>query len=209
MRKAWRHLQRLIHLNQIYRSATSELSISSISFFIVVQVPDLTNSPSPFSISLLPLSLRLMPFAGTHPRILVGHQKRPPGDPQAALGLSVGCFMGAGYGLFVGFGTLRPLGRNTALVMPDLSATPFAYDGSLAGAFCGATLGAGFASAVAVHLGYSWSILADLLPSRDVAVRRAPGGMLAAWLRRRMPALTRPAVRAAVDVPCPSSDARP
>lgn len=118
------------------------------------------------------------------------------------MGVSVGCFMGAGYGLFVGFGNLMPLGKHTALVYPDFSARPFAYDGSLAGAFCGATLSAGFASAVGMHLGYSWSILGDLLPSRDVATRRisgiqrTPGDRLIAWLRRRASGVTPPAARA-------------
>lgn len=160
----------------------------------------------------LPLpSTAAMSTMPSHPRILVGHQKRPPGDPQAALGLSVGCFVGTGYGLFVGFGSLRPFGRNSALVTPDLSATPFAYDGTLTGAFCGATLGAGFASAVAMHVGYRWSILADLLPSRDVAQRhhRAPQQLILAWLRRRLSTVTRQAARASEVVLCPRTAASP
>lgn len=133
------------------------------------------------------------------PRILVGHSKRPPGDPQAGMGLSVGCFMGAGYGLFVGFGNLRSLGKNTALVSPDFSARPFAYDGSLAGAFCGASLGAGFASAIGIHLGFTWSILGDLLPARDVASsHRLPSDRMFAWMRNRINRITPPTVRAAV-----------
>ena len=44
------------------------------------------------------------------------------------------------------------------------------------------------ASAVGMHLEFSWSILRDLLPSRDVATRRAThtqrtAGRLVAWLR--------------------------
>lgn len=73
----------------------------------------------------------------------------------SAAGISVGCFIGTGYGLAVGVGRIRSLGSQTALVTP--SATPFAHDGALTGAFCGVMVGAGFGSAVALHLGYTYS----------------------------------------------------
>lgn len=95
-------------------------------------------------------------------KVLVGRRGRA--EPQAAVGASVGCFAGAGYGLAVGFGRVRAVGGAFSLVRPG--AAPFAHDGAVAGAFCGVFVGAGFAAAVAVHLGYSWRILADLLPAR-------------------------------------------
>lgn len=87
--------------------------------------------------------------------------------PQAALGLSIGCFAGAGYGLSVGIGALRPVGQKAAVVTPSTSAKPFAHDGPLVGAFCGVFAGAGFASAIAMHLGYHGSLLAALFPPHD------------------------------------------
>lgn len=86
---------------------------------------------------------------------LRAHTTHQPGLPQIGTGLSVGCFAGGGYGLAVGVGRLRPIGQNSAIVTPSLSA-PFAHNGALVGAFCGVVAGGGFASAVAVHIGYRW-----------------------------------------------------
>lgn len=89
--------------------------------------------------------------------------KRPQRSalPRGGAGLSIGCFAGAGYGLFVGIGHLRPIGRRMTIVTPSISAAPFAHEGALTGAFCGVLAGAGFASSVSLHLGYHWEIFTN------------------------------------------------
>lgn len=84
-------------------------------------------------------------------------------SPQAGVGVSVGCFAGAGYGLTVGFGSIVATtpNNNNALVVPSLKAQAFAHDGALVGAFCGVVLGGGVASGIGAHFGFRWTNLFD------------------------------------------------
>lgn len=78
-----------------------------------------------------------------------------PSLPHAGVGVSVGCFAGAGYGLAVGVGQVHTVTRKSALIQPSLAA-PFAHEGAMVGAFCGVLAGGGFGAAVALHIGYQW-----------------------------------------------------
>lgn len=98
--------------------------------------------------------------------------KKPTAKPRAAAGLSIGCFAGAGYGLAVGIGHMRPFGRKSAVVTPSLSSTPFAHDGTIVGAFCGVMVGVGFASAVAFHIGYEWTLFRKQSAAGVAALQR-------------------------------------
>ncbi|KAK4533100.1 hypothetical protein CCYA_CCYA15G3957 [Cyanidiococcus yangmingshanensis] len=83
--------------------------------------------------------------------------------PRTGVGLSVGCFIGAGYGVCFGLGRPIRLRRNQCFVLPSLE--PFAQDGLVYGCFCGVVFGAGFGSGVARGLGFAWT-LKDLLNFR-------------------------------------------
>lgn len=91
-----------------------------------------------------------------------------PIDPQVGVGISIGCFIGASHGLTVGIGRLSPLTRDVSLVIPTPSQTPFAYNGTIIGAFCGVSAGAGLFSSIAVHLGFRWRVLSDILVRREL-----------------------------------------
>lgn len=109
-------------------------------------------------------------------------------SPYAAAGVSIGCFAGAGYGLAVGIGNLRLVGRKNAVVLPSLSPVPFAHDGAILGAFCGVMCGVGFASTVAVHIGYQWqTVFARKKNVADLARQRIGVSMQQAfgWVRAR------------------------
>ncbi|EME32725.1 hypothetical protein Gasu2_22500 [Galdieria sulphuraria] len=76
--------------------------------------------------------------------------------PHLGLGVTVGCFMGGGYGLAIGFGTLKCLRRTQCVVVPSTS--PFVHSGYLSGAFCGIGFGSGFGAGIARGIGYAWSL---------------------------------------------------
>lgn len=99
----------------------------------------------------------------------------------AAVGVSAGCFAGAGYGIVVGLGTVRR-SRAGAVVMPSM--TPFAHDGALAGAFCGVTAGGGAGGMIAHGLSLHVTL-------------RLPTKLL--WLARRSPQLALPRAADAFD----------
>lgn len=118
----------------------------------------------------------------------------------AGVGVSAGCFAGAGYGLVIGLGRVTQT-RAGALVTP--STRPFAHDGALAGAFCGVAFGAAagsmlaqgptFRTKIQVHPNL-WYISADAarrrIPTAIAAiVRRAPEQVwrLTSWLLRTRP----------------------
>ncbi|KAI0563199.1 hypothetical protein FGB62_44g126 [Gracilaria domingensis] len=123
--------------------------------------------------------------------------KKPTVRPRIAAGASIGCFAGVGYGLAVGVGRMRSVGRNTAVVTPSLSPAPFAHDGAIMGAFCGVMVGAGFASAIAFHIGYEWKVFqkraadhAELMRRRTVRCMQ----VLGCWLQQRRNILERRAI---------------
>lgn len=93
-------------------------------------------------------------------RVEIGGERAK--GPRAGLGVCAGCFIGAGYGLAVGFGRLTPAGGGRALVRPTFDLTPFAHDGSLAGAFCGIAVGVGFGTMLAAGIGYQWDCIPEL-----------------------------------------------
>lgn len=107
-------------------------------------------------------------------------------DPKVGVGVSIGCFIGAGHGLTVGIGTLRPITRDVSLVFPTPSQTPFAYNGTIIGAFCGVSAGVGFFSSIAVHLGYRWRLLSDILTRREVVRNEGKGHEGFMWFAQRL-----------------------
>jgi hypothetical protein len=76
--------------------------------------------------------------------------------PHLGLGVTVGCFVGAGYGIAIGFGTLKCVRRTQCVVVPSTS--PFVHSGALSGAFCGIASGTGFGAGIARGIGYAWSL---------------------------------------------------
>lgn len=75
--------------------------------------------------------------------------------PRAGVGLSVGCFVGAGYGVCFGLGRPYRFRRQQCVVVPSLE--PFAQDGLVVGCFCGVAFGIGFGSGVARGIGFAWT----------------------------------------------------
>lgn len=94
-------------------------------------------------------------------------------NPQLAVGLSIGCFAGAGYGLAVGVGTIVSGSRNTAVIAPSLTSRPFAHDGPMVGAFCGVIAGGGFATGIGSHLGYRWDVFDEWYQAAAIAIARS------------------------------------
>lgn len=88
------------------------------------------------------------------------------------------------------------------MVTPSAFAKPFAHDGAVVGAFCGVFAGAGFASAIAVHLGYHGSLLAALFPSHDdslARIRNMPSSNRLFVLLRALPFRVLAGVRGGLD----------
>lgn len=95
----------------------------------------------------------------------------------AGVGVSAGCFAGAGYGVVVGLGSVRRV-HSGALVTPSM--TPFAHDGYVAGAFCGVAIGGGGGSMLAN--GLSLHVPLRLPGSLVRLLERTPGEMFACLL---------------------------
>eukprot|EP00871_Galdieria_phlegrea_P005500 jgi/Galph1/5951/GphlegSOOS_G4571.1 len=66
--------------------------------------------------------------------------------PHLGIGVTVGCFVGGGYGIAVGFGTLQCVRKTQCVAVPSTSA--FAHSGYLTGAFCGIAFGTGLVQVV-------------------------------------------------------------
>ena len=66
-------------------------------------------------------------------------------------GISIGCFVGVGYGLVIGFGKNTNTRRSHAIVCP--ARNPFVYTGLLNGCYCGIIIGIGFGSGLVNTIG--------------------------------------------------------
>ncbi|KAA8494913.1 hypothetical protein FVE85_3154 [Porphyridium purpureum] len=97
-------------------------------------------------------------------RVGGGRRDRRPFETRAALGISGGCYVGAGFGFAVGIGNLwmLPGKSDTAIVTPSLQLQPFAHQGYLVGAFCGVAIGSGFGASVAKGIGFAFELEALL-----------------------------------------------
>ena len=116
--------------------------------------------------------------------------------PRAGVGIAVGCFVGAGYGIVVGLGRPYCIRRDQCVVVP--AATPFAQEGLLMGCYCGVALGVGFGPSLARGIGFAaelgdlWQVrLQDLNVSARMGEwpRTAWEGVRDTWARmplRRM-----------------------